>query len=83
MATGWEYSILLLDTEGTGNWEGTLTVGSQVTEVTASSLTERLAFLNKLGQQGWELVGQSATGSANGPTRSYIYGWQWTFKRPL
>ena len=84
MADGWEYALLYLNTDGGGVWSGRFLIeGEKARGVIANNWEERLTTFNRLGREGWEVVSQSADGSANGPSRSYVYGWQWLLKRPL
>jgi hypothetical protein len=83
VTAGWEYSMLSLTANGDGNWTGWLIIDGQATDVAVRGYRERVAILNNLGKEGWEIIGQSANGSGNGDERSFVYGWEWTLKRPL
>ena len=81
---GWEYATVSLDADGGGRWSGWLIIGGREPSPVATTRDrERVALFDSLGREGWEMVSQAAHGTANGPTRSYVYGWEWTFKRPI
>lgn len=84
MADGWEYAVVNLSANDDGVYSGWLIFDSQEPQpLQVPRIRDRLTVLNRLGQEGWEVVSQSATSSGNGPTRSYVYGCDYLLKRRL
>jgi hypothetical protein len=84
MADGWEYAVISLFTGDDGLFTGWLVLGSQEPqELHVPRLRDRLAVLNSLGREGWEVVNQSTTETRNGEAHSAVYGWEYLLKRRL
>jgi hypothetical protein len=68
MADGWEYAVVNLSANDDGVYSGWLIFdGQEPQPLQVPRIRERLTVLS----------------SGNGPTRSYVYGWDYLLKRRL